>query len=304
MTAMRSTSKHPREPAGFRRKPWPERLAKLLGRISDADLARRARVSVEAVRAERYRRDIAPFVSQRGPIEWTDAMEALLGEATDREVAAELGIPARSVTYRRHLLGICPYQRYRRRAQSFWTPARVAQLGKHPDAVLARRWGISSSNVHARRRILGIAAFGPSPEPVRWTVAMRAQLGRASDAKVAARLGLTVKAVRRERTRLGIPPGRPAPRKVVRTPALRAILALTNADAMEALGIGHDTLVLLRREYGLPVRRPPKWTRRLLDRLGRVPDEQIAAELGIAPRTVADKRRKLGIPKHRRVRRS
>src|SRR5690606_20160112 len=99
MTAIRRTSKHPREPAGFRRKAWPARLAKLLGKVFDSDLARRARVSVEAVRAERRRRGIAPFAPQRGPIEWTDAMEALLGEATDREVAAELGIPARSVAY-------------------------------------------------------------------------------------------------------------------------------------------------------------------------------------------------------------
>jgi len=128
---------------------------------------------------------------------------------------------------------------------------------------------------------------------------MRAQLGRQSDGKVAKRLGLTLKAVQRERKRLGVPPARPAPRKVVRSPALRASLARSNAEAMRDLGIGHDTLVLLRREYGLPVRRPPKWTRPLLAKLGRVPDEKIAAELGIAPVTVATKRRELGIRRRR-----
>jgi hypothetical protein len=267
--------------------------------MSDGDVARRARVSVDAVRAERRRRGIPAFAPQRPPIEWTDSMDAMLGSATDREVAAELELPARSVTYRRNLLGIAPYQRRRTPASPFWTAARVARLGKLSDEALARRWAISVSAVHARRRILGIPAFGTVPVPVRWTSSMRARLGRASDARVAAELGLTTKAVRRERSRLGVPPGRPAPRKVVRTPALRRVLVRSNREAMAELGIGHDTLTLLRREYGLPVRRPPTWTRSLLRRLGREPDERIAAELGIAPTTVARKRRQLGIRKRR-----
>ena len=41
----------------------------------------------------------------RPPVEWTDEMIALLGEASDGDVAAELEIPRKSVAYKRVVLG-------------------------------------------------------------------------------------------------------------------------------------------------------------------------------------------------------
>jgi hypothetical protein len=128
---------------------------------------------------------------------------------------------------------------------------------------------------------------------------MRAWLGRESDVKVARRLGVTPKAARRERLRLGIPSARPAPRKVIPSPALRPLLAGSGATAMKALGVGHDTLILLRRQLGVEVRHRAEWTRRVLAKLGRVPDDQVAAELGIASSAVARKRSGMGIRKLR-----
>lgn len=281
---------------------WPERLAKLLGKISDKELARRAGVHQSTVLKERRRRGIAPFVRQRRPIEWTDEMTALLGTAPDTEVAAELGVPARSVMYKRHLLGIPAYflARARKRRSSFWTPDRIAQLGKLSDAELARLWGISKSAVHARRRILGIPASQPAPVPLQWTERMRSALGRDTDPEVARQLGISVKAVRRERWRLGIPPFRPFPMKVVRSPALRQVVARSSySETMEEAGIGKDMVRVLRREFGLPVKGPVKWTQQALAKLGRVPDEQLAVELGCAASTVTRKRCSRGIRQRR-----
>lgn len=89
--------------------PWPKHLARLLGKLSDVEVARRAKLEAGAVRAERRRRGIAPFRQLRPPVEWTDEMLGLLGEASDGDVAAELGIGAKSVAYKRQLgVWTCP----------------------------------------------------------------------------------------------------------------------------------------------------------------------------------------------------
>jgi hypothetical protein len=112
----------------------PERLARLLGKVPDIDLARRAKLSFATVRNERRRRGIAPFKPLRPPIEWTAEMLALLGQASDVEVAVELGVSKTTVGCKRRWLGISAFQPQGARKQSFWTPARVALLGKVGDS--------------------------------------------------------------------------------------------------------------------------------------------------------------------------
>lgn len=112
-----------REPRRFR---WPARALALLGRVSDAEVARRAGCSRDTVSSERRRRGIVPFFSCRPPFEWTDTRLSLLGTAIDAQVAAELGIAKQSVGVKRRSLGIPPFRKGRPAAgrASHGTPAR------------------------------------------------------------------------------------------------------------------------------------------------------------------------------------
>lgn len=91
------------------RLPWPAHLVRLLGKVSDIELARRAKRSVDAVRRERRRRGIAPVRPWQPAIEWTREMLGQLGQASDSEVAAEFGISTSSVQLKRAVLGIPPF---------------------------------------------------------------------------------------------------------------------------------------------------------------------------------------------------
>ena len=292
-----------REPDPPGRFPWPERWVRLLGRVPDAEVAHRAGLHIGTVRDERTRREIEPACPRRPPVEWTPEMDALLGQAIDREVAAELGISFGSVYYRRRVLGIPPAKPRAPRKSGFWTRRRLSQLGKTPDNRLARRWGISAGTVAHRRWTLGIPPFKPRPQRIEWTEEMRCQLGVIPDAELARRLGIGERAVREERRRLGIAPVGGHGKKVVRAPELRPQLVGPTREVARRLGVGIKTVFELRRELGVPAPpRPTSWTEEALAKLGQVPDEELAAELGLQVDTVRMKRLGAGLRK-RTVRR-
>jgi len=80
---------------------WPARLVRLLGQVTDREVARRGDIYLQTVRAERQRRGIPPLEPRRPRTRWTKAMIGLLGTAIDKDVAAELGLPVMSVFMKR-----------------------------------------------------------------------------------------------------------------------------------------------------------------------------------------------------------
>ncbi len=279
-----------------RRFQWPRHLLRLLGKVSDHAVARRAGVAIDTVLRERWRRGIPAAFPHRPAIEWTDEMISLLGAATDREVAAEFGISTGSVAYKRRKLNIPPYTARKPRRSGFWTPRRDALLGTASDAKIAKKLRTSLGRVRYRRRQLDIPAFNPAPKPVKWTAPMRRLLGKQSDAKVAVRLGISAEAVFIERQRRGIQPAASLPGSIPRNHRVAEIVRKSIAEASEILGVTPDTVRILRKDLGVPGTLPPiSWTKRALRGLGKVPDAEIAAELGCSKETVARKRRKLGI---------
>jgi hypothetical protein len=147
-----------------------------LRKVPDRVVAERVGVSHDTVVDERRRRGIPPAVPRRPRIEWTEEMMALLGTATDREVAEELDVNVHSVSRKRRILGIPAYCE-RPTRPGFWTPRRIELLGTAPDSVVARKLRIPLPRVANRRQILGIAPFTPQSR-VRWTPAMRRLLGK------------------------------------------------------------------------------------------------------------------------------
>jgi hypothetical protein len=279
---------------------WPPRLARLLGKLPDGEVARLAGVNFRTVANERKRRGIPPAHPLRPRVQWTEAMIALLGTAIDKDVAAELGIPLHCVVLKRLFEGIPPFGHSTWRRRTFWTPRRLALLGTAPDAKIARRLGISTSAVSYRRRRLGIAPFAPLPPRPRWTRAMLRLLGLASDPAVATRLGLSARTVRRERRQRGIPPYERHRDKLVRTAKLAAFLRRPTGEVCRRAGLRRGTVYQLRKELGVPTPpRPSAWTPRALAQLGKLPDAVLARQLGLSVAWVARKRQQQGLGRSR-----
>lgn len=88
---------------------------------------------------------------------WTAEAEALLGTASDRTIAAELGINRIAVACRRHELGIPSFGT----PALAWTAEMDARLGTDLDTVIAQKFGVTVWQVSWRRRQLSI----PPPQP-------------------------------------------------------------------------------------------------------------------------------------------
>ena len=286
---------------------WSAETAALLGKVPDDQLARRAGVCRATVAAERRRRRIEPAFPHRPPVEWTEAMTALLGTDTDRAVAEELAVHPDSVRYRRMVLGIPAFrcELGRRRRRRVWSRPIVGLLGRVSDGEVARRLGVSRSAVARRRVLLGIPPWRERAARVEWTEDKVALLGGRPDRDVAAQLGVSRSTVMRKRLALGIAPFERRKRAVARSAAVPALLRLPNSEAMRRGGIGEGALRRLRREYGIPAPRPQswRWAPEVIARLGQEPDTQIAEDLGVASQTVWAKRRRLGIAACRQRRR-
>jgi hypothetical protein len=109
--------------------------------MPDDKLAQRAGVHMSTVAAERKRRGVPAVQAHRPAVKWTEEMIALLGKATDREVAAELGLSVTTVYRKRRLRGIPPAhpQPYQPPRGHLWTQDEIALLGRMADAEAAER---------------------------------------------------------------------------------------------------------------------------------------------------------------------
>lgn len=85
-------------------RPWYPRFKHLLGKLSDAKLARLAGVTAGAVGGMRRRRGVAAF--QTRPRAWEIAARPHLGSLTDAEIGRRVGVTSVSIGRLRSSLGI------------------------------------------------------------------------------------------------------------------------------------------------------------------------------------------------------
>ena len=106
-----------------------------------------------AVKHRRVRLGLPPRGRKKftAPAPWLPNEDALLGTASDLELARKLGRPIYNVRRRRIQLGLQSPFRH-------WDPRADALLGKMPDQAAARRLGRTVASVATRRKRLGIAA--------------------------------------------------------------------------------------------------------------------------------------------------
>ncbi len=185
-----------RLPAGLRR--WTANETKLLGKFSDAELARRLGRTLGQARIQRLAHKIPPLKPRPKFRYWTPGEIRLLGTMPDADLARKLERTLSSVQSQRILLGAA-YLKPRFRP---WTREEEQLLGKHTDQEVARILGRGLSGVKTRRISLGISL--PTPQAPPWTKAELKQLGTDKDEVVAHRLGRSLIAVRTRRSVLGI----------------------------------------------------------------------------------------------------
>jgi hypothetical protein len=195
--------------------------------------------STASERGPGHERPAPRATAWRTKYRWRPEEIALLGTASDQELAARLGRTVLAVLTRRQKVGIL-----QRAAVRPWRPHEIELLGTAPDVEIAARLERSVSAVRRRRRELGILY-----QPVRrWRPHEIELLGKAPDVDVAARLGRSTKSIELKRRRLGIPA---FPRTARRrwTPAEEALLG-TAPDADVARRIGRSVeAVRTRRRF-------------------------------------------------------
>ena len=194
--AVTSTGK-PRAPE------WTLQEQALLGKMPDAEAARRLGRTFVAIRLQRSRLGIPNYgYPARRFRQWTSEELALLGTMPDRLLARKLRRTRISVTDRRSKLGIpAKIEGYHR-----WRPEDEALLGQRRDDYIARLLGISVQAVRDRRHALKIYIRPPPPRCFQeWTPEEDALLGTAPDAEIARRLKCASTTVCLRRTKLKIP---------------------------------------------------------------------------------------------------
>src|SRR5262249_22179745 len=123
-------------------KIWTPAEEKLLGKLSDEEVAKRTGRKVSAVRNRRQRKGLPPTEFLRRP--WTKAEEKLLGTDTDEEIGLRLGRDRATVGDRRRQLGLQPLV-------PDWTPEETKLLGTVSDRQLAEQLGRTLFSVQNRR---------------------------------------------------------------------------------------------------------------------------------------------------------
>lgn len=168
--------------------------AQPLGKVSDAELARRNGVSAAAVFGARKRRGI----KIEGRIDWDSQP---LGQISDSELATKLGVSQSAVSQQRAHREIARFGGPGRRPKC--DPLTFAKEldGSESDRVIAERHGLNSAQVATARR-----AMKKHPKRIRWDMA---PLGTAPDYVVQESHGggkaTGNTPARRARLRLGIP---------------------------------------------------------------------------------------------------
>jgi DNA-binding CsgD family transcriptional regulator len=180
-------------------KRWTRQEERLLGKLSDAEVAKRLGRSVLSVGMHRRLLGLRKF--SRKSRTWTEAEDKLLGTMRDDVLAKKLGCHHNAVTYRRNNLGIPRF------FAPFWTTKEDRMLGKRSDKEIAGLLKRSARAVEGRRLKLGIPllpAVRQRRVMHRWKTEEIQWLGKLADAEIAQRIGCDVFQVKKKRSRLKI----------------------------------------------------------------------------------------------------
>lgn len=219
-----------------------------------------------------------------------------LGKMADSVIARLYSLPAHTVRRERISRGIYAFQRID------WTPDKIKILGTMSDEQVGKRLGVGSTTIFSKRTRLGIAAFGPSFEETRhvWNTGEIRKLGTMPDARLAAKLGVKPEAVASKRTSLGISSSgkQYEPRRPWTNAELKMLGQFADTHIAKVSKRGRRHVRSKRESLGIPPFQKQfiePWPKKMIQRLGKATDADIALELGVAVHTVSLQRARLGI---------
>lgn len=198
----RSISGPPKGP----RKPLKKSEIKLLGKMSDADVAQRIGRASSWVSKTRHDMGIKPFGKPRGELKvnWTKTQLGWLGKKKDTEIARAMGIDPTTVAWKRRILGIEGKRPVKRKSHN-WKKSEIELLGKITDKEMGDRIGFNRKYVLQKRLTLGKASFASLRSKV-WQPEWILRLGKWSDKRIAKELGCPLAEVKQKRESLKLPP--------------------------------------------------------------------------------------------------
>jgi hypothetical protein len=267
-----------------------------LGTDTDRAVAAAIGVHQRSVTHKRLLLKIPAFVYRGAPRpepRWTARALALLGKASDQEIARRLELSVTAVNWKRRRLGIKSYQPVRPKVA--WTAGTLRLLGRVTDAEAAHRLGIDKATVKSKRVELGIPPHGFRGEPIARTRKLKALL-RLTTRELWEEHGMWPSVVAKLRREYGIA----TPDGHVRRWTKALVARLGNEPDVEiarAMGITHPAVGMKRRSLGIARWTPPvrRWTKRERALLGKLPDPVIARRLKLPVYAVKRKRWELGI---------
>lgn len=169
-----------------------------------------------------------------------------------------------------------------------WNAAQLAILGTAPDAEVAAAVGVNDSAIHSMRKRRGVPAFGQSREKLAhsWTKKQLSWLGKLPDVEIARRVGLNTATVSVKRRGMGIETKSKHSGRQWTAKELKLLGTDSDVAIGKKLGLGRRSVRLKRSSLGIPNATTAKseslWTEAVRQRLGKVPDKQIAKELKIS----------------------
>jgi len=257
-----------------------------LGTAPDAKIA--ARYGVTHTHVQRLR-------SQRGIPAHSPVVPRLPGADLTRPVddlARERGVTPQAVHRARHRAGMRPMRKAH-------PDGLAAALGTATDADVAARFGLTESTVRRARRTAGIARFpralARKPEPKAPTGEAWAGVDwRLSDKEIGAIVGRAPRTVNYARHKWGPKVEGPAIH-----PALVGVdLARDIGDIRRERKVSRNAIERARKVLGVVVPRVPRPTvpAHMLDKLGTMPDTDLARACGCSDSMVQKTRKRLGVP--------
>lgn len=213
--------------------------------------------------------------TKTGSIDWD---KIPLGKVRDRDIAAQYGMPIRTVTQ----------ARFRRGIRAEWTKERIdwsKQDLSRPSAEISKELGVTYEAVREAKRRHGF----PTKKVFDWD---NIPLGKEPDQVIAKRLGCSAKFVCTQRRKRGITRWRPVPVDVTKLPLGKK----TDKAIAKSIGVHPTYITKARAKLGIKAFKRPKlgWADKAP--LGQLPDRVIAKKFSVSVESVRRARKERGIP--------
>ena len=273
----------------------PPRLMRLLGRMPDERLAKKANATRQQIKYMRYQLGIPAYRKKPRDFLWTVEDIKLLGTDADRVIAGILDTTAIVVSRKRRALAIEAAYPCTNPNAIEWTTEMISLLGKVRDPVVARRFGVSLDQICRQRALLNIPPCTPHLRLTAWTPQMLKDVRDMEPAQFVLKHKISLGVVSRKRRGMGL--AEPRPPRINWTAEMIARLG-TVPDGILAreLGIRPKTVWAKRSRLGIPCRPEVMvWTPQMLEEIREMKPAEFALKHKLSVEAVYKRRRGLGL---------